>query len=211
MEIRKIKISNKKAAIEISMTTIITIILSVVFLILALTILRRMYGFQTEAIGSVQDKTLAEINKLYLGEEDTGTRIFIQLGSEKMASIRAGTDNFGIEIGAGTKTGAAIQNASQLQFKLWLDETSPDNCVKILGKSATTSLFKTRLDTWLPAERFSDSAGGLIVYVNVPAGTRMCAQKVFVQAKDSTVNLDGEILGQDFFTVEILRKNPMGF
>lgn len=202
---------DKKAALEMSMTTIVTIVLTVVFLILALIILRRMYGFQTESVGAVQEKTLNEINKLYLGEEETGTRIFIQLGSDKIAKVRAGTDNFGVEIGAGTKTGTAIQNGSQLQFYLELDKTSPQNCIKIIGEPAVISFFKIKLDTWLDAERFADSAGGLIIPIGIPSGTRTCQQKVYVRARDRTLILEGDNgLGQDFFTLDILKKSPFG-
>jgi len=211
VEIKKLKISrrSKKAALEISMTTIITIILSVVFLILALTVLRRMYGFQTEAVGQVQDKTLAEINKLYLSGEEGTSGILISLGSEKTASIRSGTDSFGIEIAAGTITGARIQREGQVQFKLTLDETSPTNCITMLGgKSQVTSLFKTRLDTWLNMTRFKDSAGAVIIYVGVPPGTPVCEQIVKVQAKDYTVNPEGDLIAQDYFTIKVLRKLP---
>ena len=207
MELKKIKMQKKKAALEISMTTIVTIVLTVVFLILALIILRRMYGFQTEAIGSVQEKTLDEINKLYLGEEHSGSRIFVQLGSDKKASIRAGTDNFGIEIGAGTRAGQLIQNKTQLQFYLELDPESP--CYTTLGKTTTESFFKTKLNTWLNSETFGDAAGGIIVYVGIPPGTRTCIQKVYVQARDNTGAVP-DVLGQEVFSIEVLRKSPLG-
>lgn len=204
------RMNNKKAAIEMSLSTIITIVLSVVFLILALIVLRNMYEFQTESVGAVQDKTLAEINKLYLsGDEDTN-KISISLGSEKLAKVRAGTETFGVEIAAGTISGARIQNGSDLQFKLWLDETAPTNCVKIIGKTATTAMVASKLDTWLNSERFADSAGGIVVYLSIPPATRTCTQKIYVQARDKTTNPEGEIISQDFFTLQVLRKSPFG-
>ena len=207
--IKRGKMRSKKAAIEMSMNTIITIVLSVVFLILALTVLRNMYGFQTESIGAVQDKTLSEINKLYLSGEESASKVVISLGSEKTANIRAGTDNFGIEIGAGTIEGNRISNGSQLQFKLELDETSPNNCVKILGKPMVVSFFKTKLDpNWIDSLKFSEASGATIVYVGVPAATRVCSQIVKVQARDNTLSTTDNIIGQDYFTIDILRKLP---
>lgn len=201
-------LKRKKAALEMSMTTIITIVLSVVFLILALTVLRRMYGFQSESIGSVQDKTLQEINKLYLSGEESAQKITISLGSEKTASIRAGTDAFGIEIGAGTIAGNRINNESDLQFKLELDKTSPTNCIKILGESIVRSFFKTKLDTWIDSLKFSEASGATIIYVGIPPATRVCSQIVKVQARDTTLTQTDNIIGQDYFTIEVLRKIP---
>jgi hypothetical protein len=201
----------KKAALELSLTTIITIVLAVVFLILALIVMRNMYGFQSESVKSIQDKTLSQINKLYLGDEDAGKSIYISLGSEKTANIRAGNTAFGIEVGAGTITGARIQSEDQLQFKLMLDETSPTNCIKMLGgKSQVIALFKTKLDTWLNMTQFDGAAGGMIIFVGVPKATPVCEQIVKVQARDRTVNPEGDIIAQDFFTIKILKKSPFG-
>jgi hypothetical protein len=204
-------LGNKKAAIEMSLATIITIVLSVVFLILALIVLRNMYGFQTQSVGAVQDKTLAEINKLYLSGEEDSTGISVSLGSEKTASIRSGTESFGIEIASGTIGNQRIQSPGQVQFKLSLDESSPTNCIKMLGgKAQVVKLFKTSLDTWLNMTRFKDSAGGIVIYLGIPPATPVCEQIVTVQARDNTVNPAGDLIAQDYFTVKILRKSPFG-
>jgi hypothetical protein len=202
-------LGNKKAAMEMSLGTIITIVLSVVFLILALVVLRNMYGFQTESVGAVQDKTLSEINKLYLSGEEDSTGISVSLGSEKTANVRAGTESFGIEIASGTINGARIQSESQVQFKLILDETSPTNCVKMLGgRTQVNKLFKTSLDTWLNMTQFKEAAGAVIVYITIPPATPVCDQIVKVQARDRTVNPEGDLIAQDYFTIKILRKSP---
>jgi hypothetical protein len=194
-----------------SLGTIVTIVLSVVFLILALIVLRGMYGFQSESVGAVQDKTLAEINKLYLsGDEDT-TGIIVSLGSEKTANLRPGTEGFGIEIASGTIGGKRIQSEGQIQFKLFLDESSSDNCIKRLGgKSFVNSLFGSYLDTWLNMTKFQDAAGAVIIYITVPRATARCEQVVKILARDNTVNPEGDVIAQDYFTLKILRKSPFG-
>ena len=201
---------NKKAAMEMSLGTIITIVLSVVFLILALVVLRNMYGFQTESVGSIQEKTLKKINDLYLGDEDINTRINIQLGSDKLAKVRAGNPNFGIGVVAVTRANTPIQNGTDLQFEFRLDESSPTNCVKLNTLTVTKTMFSTPLNTWVDSKYYYDSSGGVTISLSVPSTMRLCNQEVYVRARDRTVNPEGEILGQDVFTIQILRKNPFG-
>lgn len=202
---------NKKAALEMSMTTIIMIVLSVVFLILALVVLRNMYGFQTQSIGSVQDQTLKQINNLYLGGEETGSRIQIQLGSDKTAKIRAGTDNFGIGVVAVTRSNAPVQNDSDLEFEVSLDESPlPNSCVKLNGLSLTKNMFGVALNKWFPSRGYFESTGWITITVNVPPTMRLCTQTVFVRVRDKTTDPNGEILGKSDFNVQILRKSPFG-
>lgn len=200
-------VMNKKAAIEMSLSTIITIVLSVVFLILALVVLRNMYSFQSESVGAIQEKTLKQINQLYLSGEET-QRIQIQLGSDKLAKIRAGTDNFGIAILGNTASNAPIQNGSDLQFELKLDDTSTANCIKINGLAQTKAMFRTPLGSWIDSKTFSDSTGGIIVSLTILPTTKTCTQEVYVRARDRTADPAGQILGQDVFTIQVLRKVP---
>ena len=59
---------NKRAAIEMSMGTIITIILAVVFLILGLTFVKSIFGVASSSIQITDDKLKAQLSTLFAGE-----------------------------------------------------------------------------------------------------------------------------------------------
>jgi len=203
----------KKGALELSLTTIITIVLAVVFLILALIILRNMYGFQSESINQIQKKTLEKINALYLGDEEISTRLyFANVGDDKIVNVRSGNDNFGVGVVGTTISNARIQKGSDLQFYVWLDETSPNNCVKLLTKAKVESWFKIKLNAWIDSEEIVDSTGGTTILLGVPPATKLCQQKVYVKGVDKISGGAGseEVIGQSYFIINVLRKSPFG-
>jgi len=202
-------VRTKKAALEMSMSTIITIVLSVAFLILGLSILRNFYGFQSNSIDSIETRTLSELNRMYLNNEENAVPLRIDLGSEKTANIRSGTQNFGFAIYGNTISNARINNDTDIQFLLWLDQSAPANCVKLNGLGKVQSWFLVKVDgtTWLKSDNFFDSTAGVLVQMGIPAGTKVCSQKVYVKGVDRTSGID-ETLGQDYFIINVLRQSP---
>ena len=201
---RKIDLKNKKAAFEMSVSTVIIIVLAVSMLIVGLAFIGNLRKFSLDTIDNLQRKTMDEVNRLFTDENQ---KIVIYLGEDKIAPISAGTDNKGILIAAKTEAGSKVNNRTELQFKLELDETPKTNCVGILGKAQATRLFKTPLNQWNNMNRFSGDTAFDTIYLTVPEGTTLCTQKVFVQIIDRSVDTQGVILGGDYFILEVKRKS----
>ena len=66
MELRKVQ--NKKAAMEMSMGTIVTIVLVVVTLVLALILIRSIFSSGTSAVDQINNAIQDQINKLFSSE-----------------------------------------------------------------------------------------------------------------------------------------------
>jgi hypothetical protein len=62
------KINSKRAAIEMSMTTIVTIVLVVVTLVLALVLIRTIFTTSTGAVEQIDTAIQDQINKLFASE-----------------------------------------------------------------------------------------------------------------------------------------------
>lgn len=198
-----IKRGNKKAAIEMSMGTIITIVLAVVFLILALALLRNIFQVSTSSISTIDTKLKSELNKIFTDENEN---LVIYLGEDRTARIKAGTSDFGVGVAAQTINNVRITEVSQVQYKIELDETAPKNCIKVLGKTKTIGLFNDKLDTWLDSTDVDGPTSYRIISLNIPADTQVCTQLVRVTALDKTVVPEGEVIAIKSFRIEILKK-----
>ena len=65
---------NKKAAIEMSMTTFVTIVLVVIVMVLGIFFIQRIFQSGTNAIDSIDSQVQSEINKLFSSE---GTKLAV--------------------------------------------------------------------------------------------------------------------------------------
>jgi len=198
----------KKGAFEMSMTTMIVIVLSVIFLIMALVLVRNIFGGATSSVDQINTQVSKEINKLFT---DENKKIVIYLGSDKTAKIKAGTSNFGLAIGAQTKYGNPIDNRSDIQYKLELDKNS--ECYKNVGlagvqrwfvqqKISGTTIYWNNID-----EAEVDKAYARIL-ISIPEGTEVCTQRVLVDFVDNTNKEYAEesnTLGLNSFTIEVIK------
>ena len=77
---------NKKAAIEMSMTTFVTIVLVVIVMVLGIFFVQRIFQSGTNAIDSIDSQVQSEINKLFA---DEGGRLAIYPTSRQLTVRRA--------------------------------------------------------------------------------------------------------------------------
>lgn len=204
---------NTKGAFELSVTTMIVIVLAVIFLIMALVLIRNIFGGATQSVDQINTQVTKEINKLFT---DENKKIVIYLGTDKIAKIKAGTTNFGLIIGAETKYGNPINNRTDIQYKLTLDTNS--ECYKMLGpqgiqmwftqqKISGTNTYWNNID-----EAESDKAYARIE-LSIPEGTAVCTQKVLVDFVDNTNAAYAEAsntLGLNSFTIEVVQAGLFG-
>ncbi len=195
---------SKKAAFEMSMSTIIVIVLSVSFLILGLILIRNIYGTADKSITGIDTQLTSELQKIFTDETKN---LVIYSGTNNLVKIRAGTANFGVVVASQTINNIRIDNASQVQYKLDLiDDGSIRSCIKLLTKTRTTVLFNDKIGVWLDSTRADGPISGKIIYMTIPADTQTCTQSVRVTAIDRTAIPEGETIGFQTFTIEILKK-----
>lgn len=193
--LRKIHPS-KEGAIELSMGTIVVLVLAMSMLILGLVLVRSIFRTATNSVNELDQKVRTEITNLFV---DESSKVVVKLGSDRTARITAGNTNFGIGIGAKTLSGGPA--TKELKYKLTIDDSARENCYKILGRNGVKKLFKQNLDTYAEFDGFEGDAAYAIVQVTIPEGTALCQQKVYVDVKDG----DGGV-GRTFFIIDIVRK-----
>jgi hypothetical protein len=87
---------NKKAAMEMSVGTIVTIVLLMTVLILGLVLVRTIFKGATENIGSIDEAVKAEISKLF--SEDSTKKIVIYPPTQKISIKKGERGGFGFSI-----------------------------------------------------------------------------------------------------------------
>src|SRR3989344_8659617 len=123
---------NKKAAIELSIGTVVIIVLAMSMLILGLVLVRNIFTGAIDSVNDLDGKVKGEISNLFTEE---GSKIAIRLGSDKTANIKAGKGPQGIGFGAKSPDGDALKGRGDLKYRLELESKtdSPGNCVDKLG------------------------------------------------------------------------------
>ncbi|MFH1290347.1 MAG: hypothetical protein ABIH92_02970 [Nanoarchaeota archaeon] len=188
--LRRIK-PNKKGAIELSIGTVVIIVLAMTMLILGLVLVRNIFGGATDSVTSLNDKVKAEITNLFTEES---SKIGIKLGAAKIAKVKAGTTNFGIAVGARTEDNGDVTTTNPLKYRLKL--TNAD-CTTINTIFTDPTFASSAVDTMTDCADFDDIVGpnGYSIFLmDVPKGTAECTQKVqIITYSDANCAATGEI------------------
>lgn len=171
---------NREGALELSIGTIVVIVIGMSMLILGLVLVRTIFSGSTQSIDSLNDQVQSEILGLF---GDGNGNLVIKLGSADTAKVKPGSDPFKLGIGVRHPDGLALTGRDSLQYKLTLADDSDNNCLRVLGKERAERLFITRLNNWNSFDEFSGSTAFALVQVQVPSGTSRCTQKVNVDMK----------------------------
>jgi len=192
--------SNRKAAIELSIGTIVIIVISMSMLILGLVLVRSIFTGATESVDTLNDRVKSEITSLFARE---GSKVVVLLGSDRTATITAG-DSIGIGIGAKAPDDlGALQRRDDLEFRLELESEAdaPSNCLALNGNAVydwfdyTFVGDKTNLVSF---DEFDGRDALAIIRVDVPDTTQPCAQKVFVDVVNRAGGNSGAYAGSSF-------------
>jgi hypothetical protein len=101
-----LKIGEKKGAVELSISTIVIVVLGMSMLILGVVLVKNIFSGSTNAVDQLNDQTINEINKLF-GEDK---KIVIYPSTGKV-TVRQGKEE-GFAVGISNKlTGSAAANA----------------------------------------------------------------------------------------------------
>lgn len=198
-------LKSKKAAIELSIGTMVIIVLAMSMLILGLVLIKNIFVGSTETVNELNEKVRSAVSSLF---SDEGADVVVKLGSDHTARIKADTTNFGIAIGARTPDGSSTDR-TRLQYKLSLDTITEKSCLKTLGAAKLKELFITPLDKYLPFDEADKSNVFARVSLNIPKGTSACTQKVYVDVKD-TAPASNPNVGSTFFVIEVQKAGIFG-
>lgn len=190
--------TNKEGALELSIGTIVVIVIGMSMLILGLVLVRTIFSGSTQSIDELNEQVQNEILDIF---GDNSGNVVIKLGSADTAKVKPG-NRFNVAIGAQHPDGASITRESLL-YRVELADDSDENCLRVLGKERAEGLFVTRINTWNEFDKFSGSNAFALIEVDVPKGTARCTQKVNVDMKLKEVT---EATDGDAFLLEVARE-----
>jgi len=118
-------VQNKKAALELSMTTIVVLVLAMSMLILGLVLVKTIFSGAKYNVEQMNQKVEDEIGKLFTEDK----RIVVYLADNK-AEIQQG-DNYGVAFGIKNQM-RGVQEGSKFKYEV----TMAENDCKIKEKEA---------------------------------------------------------------------------
>ncbi|MEK6908634.1 MAG: hypothetical protein AABX23_01110 [Nanoarchaeota archaeon] len=189
---------NRNGALELSIGTIVVIVIGMSMLILGLVLVRTIFSGSTNTVDDLNEQVQSEILNLF---GDSTGNLVVKLGSADTAKVKPG-DRFNVAIGAQHPDGASITRESLL-YRISLADDSDENCLRVLGNERAEGLFVTRVNTWNEFDRYSGSTAFGLIEIDVPSGTARCTQKVNVDMRLAEVQTASD---GDAFILEVARE-----
>ena len=166
-------IMNKKAAFELSITTMIVIVLAITMLIMGLVLIRNIFSGAKYNIDQLNDKVTGEINKLFTEEKE----IVLYLANRE-AEVKQ-EESFGVAFGIKNN----IQGvAGQKEFSYEIISNDPD-------LEAICGITKEEAESWIYPGRagtFSVAPGEVYVGLarfNIPKGSPLCTVRYNLEVR----------------------------
>lgn len=176
---------NKKAGFEMSITTLVVIVIAVVMLILGLIFVRQIFQTASESVSVVDEQVKNQLKTMF-GQEQGNIVVY-----SAETKIKPGTESFRVPLAAKTRTGKTVSE-DQLQYKI---STVGGDC------TGTERWFiYPPPNTWKNFDSFDFDEGFVDLILNVPKGTPLCTSIMKIVVKDRT----GEFASKTF-TIKIIR------
>ncbi|MFH0711735.1 MAG: hypothetical protein V1889_01120 [archaeon] len=179
----------KRGAIELSIGTIVIIVLAMSMLILGLVLVKNIFSGSSENILQMNDKVKDEINKLFV--EDKRTVVYLP---NQIAKIEQNED-WGVAFGI---KNLAKGTAEVGKFSYEVTVSDPDVKQKCgIDENSIESWIKTgRVDSMdiAPGQNYY----GIVRFL-VPENAPLCTIRFHIDVK-----MDGQTYTTDFFDVEVI-------
>ena len=184
-------IKGKKGAIELSIGTIVIIVLAMSMLILGLVLVKSIFTGAKYNVDQMNNKVKDEINKLFV--EDKKTVVYLP---NQIAEIQQ-NDDWGIGFGIKNLVKGSSESS---KFSYDVVVSDPDIRTKCgVGEKDIESWIKTgRADSFTLAP--GDTYFGIVRF-NIPEGSPLCTVRFHVEVKRDNV-----VYATDFFDVEAIAK-----
>jgi hypothetical protein len=188
---------NKTAAMEMTVGTIVTIVLLMAALILGLVLTTNIFKKTSESVNIVDEKLKGELKNLFV--EDT--KLIVGLGGDNTVRVLQGTDNFGIPIAFAPDLPAAWGTSKQgCKYSLTIN-TQGDYCVKNGWTNVANSIVTGSSN--IVFDQVDATNGYALIKINVPETVPKCLQRFNIK-----VNCTGypAETTTSFFDMEVLKK-----
>lgn len=188
------KITNKKGGFEMSITTLVIIVIAVVMLILGLVLVRQIFGVASESVSQVDIQVRGQLQKFF-GEEGRDIVIY-----SKEVNIKPIGETFSTAFAAKNPEGGSVES---LRYNISL--TDIGDCKEKNNKPIVESWFMTPLNQKLSFDDYEvDTAYGDIL-INIPRGAKLCTQRVKVEL----IYGDNQKIASSF-TIKVIRGGIFG-
>ncbi len=179
----------KKGAIELSIGTIVIIVLAMSMLILGLVLVKNIFSGSSENILQMNEKVKGEINKLFV--EDKRTVVYLPNAIAKIGQ----NEDWGVAFGI---TNLERGTAEVGEFSYVVTVSDPDAKKKC-------GLAESDIESWIATGRvdqMSIAPGqnyyGIVRFL-IPVDAPLCTVRFHIDVK-----MDGAVYATDFFDVEVL-------
>lgn len=179
---------NKKAAMEMSVGTIVTIVLLMSVLILGLILIKSIFTGAKYNIDAINDKVTDEINKLFAEDKE----MIVYLANHK-AEIKQG-ENWGVAWAVKNLL-TGVSETSRLSFEVYVNDPEIEDKCDISENLANKWIIsgKSGDDKLNPGQIHYD-----IARISIPENAPLCTIRYSIET-----TLDDDHYSSDFFDVEI--------
>jgi len=191
---------DKKAAMEMTVGTIVTIVLLMSALVLGLILTRTIFVKTTDNVDSIDNQLKGEIQNLFGSQ---GKKLVIGLGGESTAIVKQGTDSFGIPFAFApddTRLWGTNKDGCKYSILLPGQVTSNKACTK---NGWTTPLADVYPGTSNMIFDVDDNVGYALIKIDIPEEISPCTQTFTIIVKCAG---DAAETTTSTFDVEVIRK-----
>jgi len=189
---------NKRAAMEMTVGTIVTIVLLMSALVLGLILTKNIFSSTTENVDTIDDQVKGEINNLF---SDENSNLVVELGGQNTATVKQGTTSFGIPFGF-SPTEPKAWGSSNTGCRYTINIVNQAGyCINEGWENAEDDVL-TGINS-VEFDEVDSSNGYALIKINIPEDLAPCLQRFKITVKcagyaDETIT--------SYFDLEVIKK-----
>ncbi|VVB82452.1 Uncharacterised protein [uncultured archaeon] len=183
---------NKTAAVEMSVGTIVTIVLLVTFLILGIVLVRNIFTSAKGVVDLTDQQLRSEVNKLFSEE----SKMSIYPGTRYVEIKQETTDGVGVGI---KNLQQGVAGSTTFSYEVKVSDADISAKCGIDASVATSWITTGRAENDIPIAS-GDTAVQKVLF-NIPVGAPLCTIRFRIDVSQGTT-----IYASDFFDLKVLSK-----
>ncbi|MGY4884926.1 MAG: hypothetical protein ACP5NZ_05095 [Nanobdellota archaeon] len=196
---------NKKAAMEMTVGTIVTIVLLMSALVLGLVLTKTIFVNTTNSVNSIDEQMKSEINDLF--EQDESKDLIVGLGGESTAKIKQGTDQFGIPFAFSPERPQVWggENKGCLWSITTRTSASTSACTNPQNKwtNPTANIFPGIKD--MQFDEVYSNNGYSLLKIDVPEDVSPCTQRFYITVTCAKGTSNEQVV-TGYFDIKVLKR-----
>ena len=175
----KMKINSKRAAIEMSMGTMVIIVLSMIVLVLGIFFIQKIFSAGTNAIDGIDSKVQDEIDNLFAQE---GKKLVIYPKEREIRMKQGSSGGFGFSIENKEMTSGIftyVVSVGEITSECQMTEEQAESLI-ILGKSGSRTLTS--------GAKLEDA---ILVKFNIPETAPLCSIRYRIEVEKDGIAYTG--------------------